>query len=232
MSKEWQYRDISQFRSYAKVVMRRNFPEISKALKNWSKDGIAKISHYRTVKAIYAEYLFFRHWDNRTSQYKINESLASIESAAKSLQSYISSLSPPACYALRRAADADRHFDFDPDAPNCGWTEKETLDPEQVIEAIKTLRRWANAALREAPATSLGKPPHNAPVRATRLLAGLYGQLTGLEPYRRANPTDGGPEHGQFREFVNHVMANVDVKVRDATVRQAKRQAMAEKGKG
>lgn len=232
MANEWQYGDISEFRMRAKAVMRRNFSEISEVLKNWSKDSIAKISHYRALKAVYSEYYLYGHWDNRTSQYKINEDLTIIRLSAKSLQFHISNLSPAACFALRRAADADRQIDFDLDAPHHGWTEKDALAPEQVIEAIKTLRRWANAALREAPETSLGKPPRHAPVRVTRLLAGLYGQLTGLEPYRRENPTDGGQERGHFRRFVNEVMAFVDVEVNDATVRQAKRQAMAEKGSG
>lgn len=82
MVNEWQYGDISEFRLHAKLLMRQNFLEISEVLKKWSKDGIAKISHFRDVKAMYSEYYLYRHWDNRPSQYEINYSLESIESKA------------------------------------------------------------------------------------------------------------------------------------------------------
>lgn len=82
------------------------------------------------------------------------------------------------------------------------------------------------------PGDKPGQAAPSALLRATRLLAGLYRQLSGLEPYRRANPADGGPEHGQFRKFINEFMALVGAKVNDATVREAKRLAMAENEKG
>lgn len=231
MDKPWQHSDIAEFRGKAKSIFHANRYKISKILKNWSKDGVVRISHFKRVRAVYGEYFLYDHWDERTSQYEIRDSLSYIESTAGSLQSHISRLTPAARHALRRAADADRQIDFDPKALHRGWKEVEAFEIADVTRAIASLSQWAGAALQEIEAPRQGRSPRRAKVRVTRLLARPYAELTGDRSFARSNPTDGSKEYGPFRKFINEIMIYACVKVNDATVRQAKSEAMAEKEK-
>ena len=229
MPDTWEYGDIADFRARAEASVRQHFRALSTILKRWSKDNVAEISGFEAIRHVFAEYFLYSHWDNHPRIHNMRDAIFNIKSGAEALNALISDLDDATSNTLRRAADRDKRITFDPAAPNKGWCEAEAPEIEDVIGAITTLSRWAETALQETGEPPLGRPPRNANLRATRLLAGLYEQLTGLEPFKRTIPTTGAEENGAFRTFVNEIMDIVGVKVKDATVRQAKDAVMAKR---